>query len=147
MIKTSFDNTRQDLPLLEEKFADEDESIEDSESLETRSQPDPLRPVAVLCTTIALVLFLVSTTFALLHIRASRDSGTNLSTSQCENPSVRHEWRTLSSNEKKEYIDAVLCLAKTPSLFERNQTLYDDFPWIHNGVGKSGESTSTARGE
>lgn len=53
---------------------------------------------------------------------------------KCENPSVRREWRSLSQDEKQNYIDAVNCLAKLPSIIRENGTLYDDFPWVHNQI-------------
>ena len=57
------------------------------------------------------------------------------SSSQCTDPSIRREWRSLSRSEKKDYIDAVQCLRTTPSKLGLNQSLYDDFPYVHNRVG------------
>ena len=59
-------------------------------------------------------------------------------TAVCQNPEWRREWRSLSSTEKQNYITAIQCLLTIPSIVGLNQTLYDDFPWIHNHVGKSG---------
>lgn len=49
----------------------------------------------------------------------------------------RREWRTLSDNEKQDYISAVLCLRDATSTLapSSNHTAYDDFPWIHSHVG------------
>ena len=57
------------------------------------------------------------------------------SSSRCTNSSTRREWRSLSRPEKKDYIDAVQCLRTTPSKLGLNQSLYDDFPYVHNRVG------------
>ncbi|OJJ08125.1 hypothetical protein ASPVEDRAFT_179295 [Aspergillus versicolor CBS 583.65] len=50
--------------------------------------------------------------------------------------SVRREWGTLSKQERKEYIDAVVCLTQSPSkidpaLAPGARTRYDDFVAIH----------------
>ena len=55
---------------------------------------------------------------------------------QCRNAPVRREWRSLSRTEKESYIDSVQCLRETPSMLRLNQTLYDDFPWVHSRVGE-----------
>ena len=60
------------------------------------------------------------------------------STAACPDPGWRREWRSLSKVEKQNYISSVQCLMKSPSVVGLNQSLYDDFPWIHNHVGKSG---------
>lgn len=53
----------------------------------------------------------------------------------CKIPSIRREWRTLNSIEKKDYIRSVWCFKTIPSRLGANQTLYDDFPLIHAIVG------------
>jgi hypothetical protein len=53
----------------------------------------------------------------------------------CKNPAIRREWRSLSMKEKHEYLEAVQCLAHTPSKFTPNLTLYDDFPHVHDTTG------------
>ena len=55
---------------------------------------------------------------------------------KCQNPSIRHEWRSLSKYEKNEYIQAVQCLSNTSSRLGINQTLYDDFPFVHSRSGE-----------
>jgi len=51
--------------------------------------------------------------------------------SSCVSPPIRREWRTLNTAAKREYIEAVQCLATKPSQVGGNGSLYDDFPWIH----------------
>ena len=53
----------------------------------------------------------------------------------CVNPTVRQEWRTLDPVQKKEYVNAVQCLRTIPSGLSPNQSLYDDFAWIHSHIG------------
>ena len=55
--------------------------------------------------------------------------------SACVEPVIRREWRTLSLEERAEYIDAVQCTRKLPSKIGMHQTLYDDFPWVHSRIG------------
>ncbi|KAF3063763.1 Tyrosinase [Daldinia childiae] len=52
----------------------------------------------------------------------------------CENPTIRKEWRSLSSDERDSYISAVHCLAKQPSKLGLDTTQYDDFPFVHNAL-------------
>ena len=54
----------------------------------------------------------------------------------CPDPSSRREWRSLSRSEKHHYIEAIQCLRTAPSRLGLNQTLYDDFPWVHSRVGQ-----------
>lgn len=50
----------------------------------------------------------------------------------CESLTWRREWRTLSNETKKSYIDAVLRLMAMPSKIGfNNQSRYDDFQFIH----------------
>lgn len=53
----------------------------------------------------------------------------------CANPSIRREWRSLGQSDQLQYIAAVQCLRDKPSQLGLNQTLYDDFPWIHSRIG------------
>lgn len=52
--------------------------------------------------------------------------------SNCTNPTVRKEWRTLSRSEQINYVEAVNCLATKQSRIGLTTPLYDDFPYIHN---------------
>jgi hypothetical protein len=56
----------------------------------------------------------------------------------CTQIHTRREWRTLNVEEKKAYTDAVRCLKTKDSRLDLNQTLYDDFPWIHSRIGSYG---------
>ena len=58
----------------------------------------------------------------------------------CTNPVIRREWRGLSNAEKSDYIAAVQCLRSSPSRLGLNQTLYDDFPYVHSRNGEACES-------
>ena len=53
----------------------------------------------------------------------------------CNRPPYRREWRSLSHQEKHTYIQAVQCLKQIPSRLGQNQSLYDDFPYVHFRVG------------
>ncbi|KAL2217410.1 hypothetical protein M432DRAFT_516476, partial [Thermoascus aurantiacus ATCC 26904] len=53
----------------------------------------------------------------------------------CKTPYTRREWRSLSREEKKEYIEAVQCLRRLPSRLGLNQSLYHDFPYVHSRTG------------
>jgi hypothetical protein len=57
----------------------------------------------------------------------------------CADPPMRREWRQLSVSQKKEYISAVKCLQSTASRWHENDTLYDDFPRLHQLVGTFGK--------
>jgi hypothetical protein len=70
--------------------------------------------------------------------------GSQKQSTKCTNPSLRREWRTLSSVEKKEYLDAVQCFIDTPSMMGMNGTLYDDFSWTHQLVAHSSEISLSA---
>ena len=61
--------------------------------------------------------------------------------SACTKPRQRLEWRALSDEVKKAYIDSVLCLKTKPSQLGLNTSRYDDFPYVHTHLDK----TSTYR--
>ncbi|KGM92544.1 uncharacterized protein PADG_11373 [Paracoccidioides brasiliensis Pb18] len=53
-----------------------------------------------------------------------------------ENTAVRREWNTLTADEKKEYINAVLCLQELESIWPRSEvpgvrSRFDDFVALH----------------
>ncbi|KAK6077579.1 metallopeptidase [Seiridium cupressi] len=48
---------------------------------------------------------------------------------KCESIATRREWRTLSRQEKSDFIDAVTCLASAPSKQIPDDSLYDDFAY------------------
>ncbi|KAH7009582.1 hypothetical protein EDB80DRAFT_762941 [Ilyonectria destructans] len=53
----------------------------------------------------------------------------------CTKPLIRKEWRTLNTEEKHKYIDAVKCLASKPSqtgnIYEGAKSRFDDFQVTH----------------
>lgn len=53
----------------------------------------------------------------------------------CEHPPLRREWRSLTTEEKAEFVRGVKTLAQTPSQWRNNGTLYDDFSILHGGIG------------
>ena len=58
----------------------------------------------------------------------------------CHEPTIRREWRTLSDDEKLEYISAAKCLTEIPSLIGLNGTAHDDFAFVHMAVGEHSKS-------
>jgi hypothetical protein len=111
-------------------------SVCSNESLEAGLGPNNLKPkknwvsLAVyffICSSSLLIGFLGGTAFERPQqvIPGGRDG------SVCESPPVRREWRSLSTQEKDDYIDSVLCLSTKPSRMGMNQSLYDDFSWTH----------------
>lgn len=92
---------------------------------------------------VIFVLFLLLTSLAvgftggiLFNRQIANDKSHELATlSTCNRTQYRREWRSLSYGEKLEYIQAVQCLTQTPSRLGQNQSLYDDFPYVHYRVG------------
>lgn len=72
------------------------------------------------------------------HIAAPQPSPS----SNCTQPDVRKEWRSLSDAEKKDYLDAFQCFIDSPSRLGMNGSLYDDFSWVHNLVAHGSMETS-----
>ncbi|KAF2237624.1 putative tyrosinase [Viridothelium virens] len=61
----------------------------------------------------------------------------------CSDLSTRHEWRSLSQDEKRNYLLSVKCLKSKPSrLGFQNQSLYDDFPYLHSRQGEQTHYTA-----
>lgn len=55
----------------------------------------------------------------------------------CESIRVRKEWRTLSYDEKANYIKSVKCLARLPSkLLGHSYRRWDDFESVHCNIRK-----------
>ena len=63
----------------------------------------------------------------------------SLASIACTDPIIRREWRDLSDEERLNYITAVQCLRSSPSRLGLNQTLYDDFPYVHSRNGEACE--------
>jgi hypothetical protein len=99
--------------------------------------------IAVLVAVTAGVVTLLMTSGELKNRVAStlgfKSNLTTTLSSSCRDPPIRQEWRQLSVSEKKKYITAVKCLQTTPSRWNSNDTLYDDFPRLHQLVGTFGE--------
>jgi hypothetical protein len=54
---------------------------------------------------------------------------------QCSKPSLRREWRTLSSTEQQDYVRAAQCFSSLPNPYGSNGTLYDEFSRVHRDTG------------
>ncbi|TVY36278.1 Tyrosinase [Lachnellula subtilissima] len=135
MATASFENVAQTRPLLSEEeqdaYAQERNKVSDYIPVYRR-----LWFVVALCC-IAVVGVVVVAAGTIIYVRPSTVHKSASSSQSCQNPSVRREWRTLSTDEKLAYLDAVVCLTKTPSVIGRNQTVFEDFPWTHNNKGMS----------
>lgn len=83
---------------------------------------------------VGIILFATITTL-LLGKNVDRPGTRAKSIPRCTNPAERREWRTLRRQEQTEYLDAVLCMAETPSPSRSEGTLYDDFAFVHMQVG------------
>ena len=53
----------------------------------------------------------------------------------CKDPIVRQEWRTLDNTQKQIYLKSVQCLWEQPSVLGLNQSLHEDFSWVHSRMG------------
>lgn len=80
---------------------------------------------------VAIVLVLLLTTESIMRLDA-------LGVPKCTNPYVRREWRSLTSEERLEFIRAVNLLAEVPSEWRENGTIYDDFAILHGSIGSWG---------
>lgn len=114
----------------------EEESERPRVSLPGQTRQKLLLGVLICC--IALVLFIIG--FAsgayLKNLSAWGVKKNTLSSAVCMDPPLRREWRSLDRKAKHDYIEAVKCLKTVPSLVGENQTLYDDFPWVHMHYGE-----------
>ncbi|KAK2783853.1 hypothetical protein FQN53_008915 [Emmonsiellopsis sp. PD_33] len=55
----------------------------------------------------------------------------------CTESYFRREWRSLSKQEKGDYLDAVQCFIDSPSVLGMNGSLYNDFSWVHNLIANN----------
>lgn len=76
---------------------------------------------------------------ALLAASATAKAVPRQNEQSCANPVTRVEWRSLSTGEQQNYIDAALCLTTKPSRLGLNTTLYDDFAYVHHRYNKISE--------
>ena len=60
--------------------------------------------------------------------------------SSCTNPEVYKEWRSLSEDERAQYIVAVSCLSTTDSVLVPGTKRLDDFARIHSALYSDSES-------
>lgn len=79
----------------------------------------------VACTVISVSLVIVDSS----SIHEGRNSR------KCSNPSIRKEWRLLSTSEQHGYISAVQCLSGRASSFDDGSSRYDDFALAHISEG------------
>ena len=83
-------------------------------------------------------LSFIATTVPRITATSSAHTHHPSSTTRCQDPPIRREWRSLSLVQKHEYVDAVLCLRTIPSSLNPNMSLYDDFPFLHDTIGAYG---------
>ncbi|KAK3348902.1 tyrosinase-like protein [Lasiosphaeria hispida] len=82
--------------------------------------------------------FYCSATTACLFIfwwLANINAPVDASASPCVDAPVRREWRSLGQDEKRDFVRAFKCLSRTPSSWVQNRTVYDDFAFLHGGIG------------
>ena len=77
---------------------------------------------------IVATLIVLGWVLAILHYRSSPHRS-------CQRPPIRKEWRTLSKGEQLEYIGAVSCLMRQPSILNSGTSHYDDFVYAHVQAG------------
>lgn len=95
------------------------------------------RPHRIVAILYILLLFLtISVASGVIFLVLGRDGTSTQTRIACRKPPDRREWRELSEEQKRNYLDAVLCLKKTPLQLNMTQSLYDDFPWVHALVGE-----------
>ena len=87
---------------------------------------------------ICLTIVSLAIAFAIRHFPSQESRPPIAPYKPCRYPTIRHEWRSLSREEKSAYLDAVKCLRTLPSRLGLNHTLYDDFPYFHSQTGESG---------
>lgn len=124
-------------PLLD-SFDDDDERAAERPDRAPAGQTRRNLLFAVLSCCVAFVLLVIgfaSGTHFKTSSNASIPQGVP-SSSACQDPTLRREWRSLGDQEKHDYIEAVKCLKTVPSQLDLNQTLYDDFPWVHIHFGE-----------
>jgi hypothetical protein len=122
---------------------DDEAKVGDFSQLEDKKKTTVEISLAGLLVVIVLLVLSITSVWALLiqniiHWRAGSPSSVTFS-STCLSPPIRREWRTLSTNAKKDYIDAVQCLTNRPSKVRNNGSLYDDFPFVHQQTAPTGK--------
>ena len=115
-----------------------DALLEESEQLTDRFEQRFKKRQSLLIFTACIVILCLIITL-ILALRQGKSINEQLTivygSSDCPNPPTRREWRSLSRDEKQDYLTAVQCLREKPSRLGLNQSLYDDFPWVHIRFG------------
>ena len=124
-------------PLLSSESGDEDN--EKGQLSPQFKKPHGRRAFAVMC----LAVGCLAISFAIGYFLGQESSPSIAPYKPCRYPTIRHEWRSLSREEKSAYLDAVKCLRTIPSRLGLNHTLYDDFPYFHSRTGESGAFSSS----
>jgi hypothetical protein len=132
------------VPLTEDSF-----EAEKGEKNPRRPEKSSLSKYTIIASLIAAALVALVAVFALGFASGYRSGGGALEapasspqrSSNCTEPLIRKEWRSLSKEEKKSYLDAFQCFIDSPSQLGMNGSLYDDFSWAHNLVAHSSESS------
>ena len=86
---------------------------------------------------VAVILFVATVVGFVILVLPSLNDG---KMGNCQKIAYRREWRSLSNKQKLAYIDAIQCLRSKPSRMGLQHSLYDDFPYVHNRVGLTGQS-------
>lgn len=92
-------------------------------------------PIRRLFIPLALLLSLFLGTTLLAYRAFAIAESPSPTTTICREERTRREWRTLSHFEKGDYIQAVNCLSSITSDKIQSGTLYDEFAWLHAGIG------------
>lgn len=123
----------------------QDNDTEDPESISVEKKTNITKRPSTFVITI-LSLFFFATGFLCGEFIQDKGLISKLNQAQnsrCQAPSIRREWRSLSSDEKTDYISAVRCLLSKPSKVTAGTSLYHDFPRLHSVVGGDCKSQPT----
>jgi hypothetical protein len=115
------------------------------QSLSRRKSCWQIVKIAALISTAIITVVVV---FALGYASGSRGYSQTESTSHnhttqevktnvCKDPYMRKEWRSLSTEEKQDYLNAFQCFIDKPSMLGMNGSLYNDFSFVHNLIAHS----------
>lgn len=126
--------------LLRSKEIDHEDCKETHEIDETTpSRPWP-RGVIVFLLIALFVAGIFSGTFwstmRARHLDFRKDLEDHTASGSCTEPARRREWRSLSLQERTEYLTAVQCLTKHKSTLNPGTMMHDDFGWIHSHIGQ-----------
>ncbi|KAI9683473.1 MAG: hypothetical protein M1822_006013 [Bathelium mastoideum] len=123
------------IPSQLENTVDPNEQV--SQTFRRRPRFENATLVTVLLVASTVVGFLVGVLWQSQSLFVSKSPTTaEPAVTSCKHPVVRREWRSLSVDQKRDYSRAVNCLRETPSRLGLNQSLYDDFPYVHSRIGE-----------